>query len=107
MHKTNLQHLLTTGALLTLIGTLTQLFNVKYSAYLFSIGALTIIIYHLAVTLDTKNADLRVQRLTRYGFISSLFLGLSSFFMFTNSNLWVLGVLIYALTSLFLSFRLK
>lgn len=78
-----------------------------YAKYIYSIGALVLIIYHAAIALNNKNSNTRVQRTTRMGFINSLFLAVGAYFMFTDANSWILAVLIYALTTLFLSFRMK
>lgn len=93
------------GGILTIIGSIAQLFSFKSAPWIFSAGTVILIYLQLTNALKQKNSDLRLQRLARIGFTSSLLLGLAAYFMFTGSNLWVVVVLIYALTSLILSFR--
>lgn len=107
MSKQNLQIIFIAGGTLTIVGAVAQLFNVKISPYIFSTGALLLIVLQLLTALDSKNNDKRLQRLTRVNFITSLFLALAAYFMFTSSNSWVVAVLIYALSSLIMSFRAK
>lgn len=91
-------------ALLTLAGAIATLFDLAFGKYLFATGAVGIIILQ---ALQALAADLtqRAQRMHRIGFIASLMLALGAYFMFTGSNSWIVAVLIYALVSLFLSFR--
>ncbi len=95
------------GGTLTIAGALAVFFQVEYAKYIFSAGAALIIYLQTVHALNLRNADTRKQRLARIGFLSSLLLALAAYFMFTHSNSWVVAVLIYALVSLFLSFRDK
>ena len=104
MNKKNLDIIFAVGALLTSAGAIMNLFDVENSKYIFGLGSIIVIAIHASIALQ-KSDDLRKQRLTRMGFTSSLLLGLGTYFMFTDSNAWVVTVLIYALTSFFLSFR--
>lgn len=76
-----------------------------YAPYLFSVGAAMFIIIQAIHVFTMPDTSMREMRLARIGLFSSLLLGLSAYFMFTNSNLWVIALLIYALTSFFLSYR--
>ncbi len=105
MTKQTSQILFFTGGILTILGSVAQLFDFKSAPWVFSAGSILLIYVHLMNYLGQKKADLRQQRLTRIGFTSSLLLLLGGYFMFTGSNLWVIAVLIYALSSLYLSFR--
>lgn len=99
------QILFFSGGILTIIGSVAQLFDFKSAPWIFSVGSAISIYTQLMNYLVQKDKDLRLQRIARIGFTSSLLLGLGAYFMFTDSNLWVIAVLIYALTSLYLSFR--
>ena len=88
------------------LGAIIYVLDFAPAIYLFSFGALVIIITQLFVALQ-KHTDSHKQRLSRISLISSLFLGLASYFMYTQSNSWVVAVLIYALITLYLSFRNK
>lgn len=96
----------TIGLSAIILGTITQIIDLAPAIYIFSFGALVIIVTQLLVALD-KQTDNYKQRLARISFISSLFLGLASYFMYMHSNSWVVAVLIYALITLYLSFRNK
>lgn len=107
MSKQNLQIIFIVGGTITIIGAVAQLFNVKAAPYIFSAGALILIVLQFMAALKSKNTDPRLQRLTRVNFITSLLLALAAYFMFTSANSWVVAVLIYAISSLIMSFRTK
>lgn len=90
---------------LTILGAFAKLFDLIYAPYIFSIGAGILIFLHGKDAFDKKETDKRNQRLTRIGFLTSLMLGLAAYFMFVGSNSWVVMVLIYAINSIFQSFR--
>ena len=93
------------GGLFTIIGSVAQLFDFKSAPWIFSVGSVFLVYVHLINYLDKKDVSVTQQRLARVSLFSSLLLFLAAYFMFTASNLWVLAVLIYALSSLYLSFR--
>ena len=103
--KNSFQILFIGGGTLTIIGAVAQLFKANYAPYVFAIGAAILIFIQVKITMDSWNVVMRQQRLARIGLFSSLLLALAAYFMFSGSNLWVVAVLIYALSSLFLSFR--
>jgi hypothetical protein len=106
MKKTDITKLLfSVGSGLAILGSVTKLFNISYAPYLFSGGAAFLIYIQIKYLIDNWKSDTREKRLSRNGLLSSLLLGLAAYFMFTGSNTWVVAVLIYALSSLFLSFR--
>jgi len=90
---------------LAVFGAVAHFLGHFYAPYLFSLGAAMFIIIQAIYVFKMPETSMREMRLARIGLFSSLLLGLSSYFMFTNSNLWVIALLIYALTSFFLSFR--
>ncbi len=94
------------GAIFAFIGAATKLFEKDFAPYVFSIGAAVIIFYQFMESIKIRKInDKRLQRLQRIAFLSSTLLAAAAFLMFTNSNLWVVAILIYAITTLFLSFR--
>jgi len=93
------------GGVLTILGIFLNFFNIVYAPYVFSAGAAVLIVIQLKSAIDNRKAETRQKRLTINGVFSTLMLGLAAYFMFTGSNTWVVAVLIYALTALFLSFR--
>ncbi|HEY6914460.1 MAG TPA: hypothetical protein VI413_07275 [Paludibacter sp.] len=106
MIQTNTTKMLfTVGGVLTVIGSIIKLFDIRYAPYVFSAGAAFLIYIQLKHLLDNRKSETREKRLSWNGLLSSLLLGLAAYFMFTGSNTWVVAVLIYSLSSLFLSFR--
>jgi len=103
--KQTSQILFITAGTITMLGAFARLFDLKYAPYIFSIGAALIIFIQGKNAFENSSTDRRQQRLARIGFLTSLMLGLAAYFMFTGSNSWVVMVLIYALSSLFQSFR--
>ncbi|HET7732571.1 MAG TPA: hypothetical protein VFK73_01935 [Paludibacter sp.] len=99
------QMLFTAGSLLAVLGCIIKFFDITYAPYVFSTGAVFLIYVQLKHLIDNRKSETREKRLSRNGMLSSLLLGLAAYFMFTGSNSWVVAVLIYALSSLFLSFR--
>lgn len=95
------------GGITIILATFLKINDNEFAKYFFSVGALLLITYHVIIALKNKNSESRIQRSTRMGFINSLFLAVGAYFMFTNANSWILAVLIYALATLFLSFRTK
>jgi hypothetical protein len=90
---------------LAIFGAIAQLLEHFYAPYVFSVAAAIFITIQSIHVYEMRDTPMRERRLARIGLFSSLLLGLSAYFMFTNSNLWVVALLIYALSSLFLSFR--
>ncbi len=94
-----------TGASLALIGIVGKLLAWFLAPYIFSIGAALLIYIPLKQVISSKETDVRQRRLARSGLFAALLLALGAYFMFINSNSWVVAVLIYSLSTLFLSFR--
>ena len=107
MQKQLFQTLYIAGSVLVLLGACSQFFNLFFSPYIFSIGVAILIFIHIKLTIEGRKGDLRQERLSRNGLLASLLLGVAAYFMFTHSNIWVLGVLIYALSTFFTSYRGK
>ncbi len=107
LQKNRLNILFPIGASLVFAASLFKLNNQKNIEYFFSAGALLLIIYHGILLYNVRNEDKTRQRMYRTVFFSSLLLAVGSYFMFTGANSWSVTVLIYAVTILYSSFRLK
>ena len=94
-----------TGAVLTFIGAICKLFELIYAPYIFSLGSAILIFLLAKSAYELRNAELRKKRLSRSSLMSGLLLILAAYSMFTHTNLWVVAILIYALTTLFITFR--
>lgn len=93
------------GSILSIFGAIGHMFEVNFSAYLFSLGAALIIALKFLAMDQKVITNKRLHRLNRIGFMSSLLLALAAYCMFTDSNLWVVALLLYSVLSFFLSFR--
>lgn len=71
----------------------------------FSIGALLLIVVYYIQYHKLKGVNQRTVRLYRLMFFISLLLALAAYLMFVKDERWIVLVLIYAITSIFLSFR--
>lgn len=99
------KNLYTLGSLLAVAGAAIKLFENQYSPYIFSVGAAILIGLQIKSIYDNREADRRQKRLGFNGLLAVLMLAVAAYFMFTGANSWVVAVLIYALTTIFLSFR--
>lgn len=93
------------AALLLVAGSLMHFFENELGKYFFGAGAIAIIMNQLIFLLSEKTADFRRQRVLRLNLMVSMILALATWSMFDNTTLWIPAVLIYALVTLFLSFR--
>src|SRR5665647_894263 len=105
MQKQISQYIYLAGSAVTFMGAVAQLLEINYAPYIFSVGAALLIYIQIKNFIDKGKADSSTMRFARIGLITSLLLALAAYFMFTASNLWVIAVLIYALSSLYHSFR--
>ncbi len=106
MNKKYITLFSTIGLSAIILGAVTHIIDLSVGIYLFSFGAFVMIATQFFLAIQ-KQTDSSKQRLARISFISSLFLGLASYFMYTHSNSWAVAVLIYALITFYLSFRNK
>lgn len=95
------------GGITIILASFLKITDNEFAKYVYSVGALLLITYHAIIALRSKNSESHIQRSTRMGFVNSMFLAVGAYFMFTDANSWILAVLIYALATLFLSFRTK
>ncbi len=103
-HSTRKIIFIIAGTLLV-IGAAAHIFDLKASFWIFVAGTIPVIALQLLSLYEHKNADFALRRLHFIAFIATLFLAATAFFMFTGSDLWIAGILIYALISLYVSFR--
>ena len=96
------------GSLLVLVGAALKFFQFEFANYIFVGGAALLIgLQTFYFSKSAEETNLQTKRQHRLMFFVSLFLGVATYFMFTEKNTWVPLVLVYALASLFLSFRNK
>ena len=105
MQKHLTKTLYITGDLITFSGVILQLIEFHYAPYVFSLGSTLLIYMQILSFINNNDTEMRKKRLSRINLFTSLLLALAAYFMFTSSNLWVIAVLIYALSTLTLSFR--
>lgn len=97
------------GGLLAIIGVAMRLIEPHYPSmkYVFTPGAALLIAVAFIRNHRAADEPVRIQRLHRLMLIATTFLGVAAFLMFRNDERWVILVLLYALTSVFLAFRSK
>jgi uncharacterized membrane protein len=102
-----LNSLFPTGAIFVFAASILFYFKIPQVEYLFATGAVALISYHGILAFIQDDKDKNVLRLYRMGFLASFFLAIASYFIFTQSNSWIVMVLIYAIITLYISFRIK
>ena len=100
-----IQYLYVGGILCIIAGSFGHFFERDYFKYLFGLGSLCVIASQLMVIFRNRETDFRSKRLNRMSMMLSLMLVLATYSMFAGTTLWIAVVLIYALVTLFLSFR--
>lgn len=93
------------AGIFTIVGAIAEVANIQYAPFIFALGTLLLIYSHLNNIFSADDDNFRMRRISRIGFISSLMLIISNYFMFTDSSAWVVFLLIYAVVTFFLSFR--
>ncbi len=99
------QPLLVSGGLLTVVGAVGQFLTQSWSPYIFGGGATIVIVLQGLQISSNTGSDNRQVRLAKIAFLSSLLLAASTYFMVIGSNSWVVALLAYSTTTIFLSFR--
>lgn len=102
-----LLYLLIAAIVLLVIGGLAAVFDLFWGYIVFSTGALLAIVHSFLYAVNNKTDDVRKARLQRLYFICTLFLGVAAWLMFIKNNAWVVMIIIFAVTTFFLSFRGK
>lgn len=107
MSKQVIYYLQLIGSIFVLIGAALKYFSFEIEAYkyIFSAGALSLLVVSFAQYFNNRKGNTRVQRQYRLMLFATAFLGVSAYLMFRNDERWVILVLVYALVSVFLSFR--
>lgn len=101
--KKVLDKLYVLGAILILFSSVLVMEKVKYSMFLFALGAILYIFVRMSNIY--RGEDKNLKRLNRYYFLNVAFLILSSYLQFTGSSTWVVFLLIISLIEFYLSFR--
>ncbi|MDD3196360.1 MAG: hypothetical protein PHU68_11290 [Paludibacter sp.] len=86
-------------------GAVLHFIDIDFGKYIFALGAAISIVLQLIQLIRKPGTGFREQRVQRMNFMVSLVLALAVYSMVEGSTLWVPAVLIYALVTLFLSFR--
>lgn len=106
MKKNKLTDLLfLVGNVLLFAGALAGILKYAYAYFLFGAGSAVLLILYLMNMSALRDAGVRERRLARNGVFASFVLCIGVYFMYTGSNSWIVALLIYALTTLFLTFR--
>lgn len=92
-------------ASLILAGAVMAFFALDLAPYIFSAGVVIVFVDAFMQIYQLSNASMRQKRIGRLRFVSALMLAFAAYYMFIANNSWVIFLLIYALTTLFLSFR--
>jgi len=97
------------GALLTFSGAVMQLVELSYAKYVFAAGALLLLVLQVFFVIKSNNKEIRIRRINRMMLFATAMLAVAAYMMFTRpySNSWVVMVLIYAVLSVFFTFRVK
>lgn len=101
-----LQSTYVSGIIFVITGSLGHFFELLFFKYLFAIGTLLVIISQLIIFLKNREADFRKRRQLRLNVMLGLMLALATYSMFDGTTLWIAVVLIYALVTLVMSFRI-
>lgn len=96
-------HLL--GGLLVVAGALLYFFEVNLSKYIFALGVITLLFVQGNYLFWSKNSSIKIQRIQRIMFMATLLLGFGVYLMFVGNSFWVVLMFIYAVISVFLTFR--
>ncbi|MDR2840301.1 MAG: hypothetical protein LBV75_03395 [Paludibacter sp.] len=101
------QKLFIAGAILTVVGAFLAIPNLPFAPYAFSLGAFCVVISHVLTFVRHRSDSVIERRQQSIVFIVSIVLAIAAYLMFNGNNLWVVCLMIYAVTILYLSFRQK
>jgi uncharacterized membrane protein YfcA len=93
------------GISFIIAGSLGHFFDQPLFKYIFGVASLILIVSQLIEMLKARNPDFKQKRLLRMNMMLSLMLALATYSMFDGTTLWIAVVLIYALITLYMSFR--
>jgi len=100
-----LQSVYAMGIVCVITGSLGHFCENPFFKFLFGAGALLVIVSQTINAVRNTENDFRKKRLVRMNLMLSLMLALATYSMFDGTTLWVAIVLIYALVTLIMSFR--
>ena len=90
---------------LLLVGATLAFFSISAAPYIFALGTSLVLLETILQSRNTSNMSIRQKRLVRLRLVNILMLGFAVYYMFIANNSWVVFLLIYALTTIFLSYR--
>ncbi len=95
--------------LLLLAGAVGRIVDQHYAfaPYVFGVGAFLMVVLAISDMWSHRSAAFRETRLFRINLLASLALVIGAYLMYRNSNSWVICLMVYALVTLFLSYRFK
>ena len=93
------------GNVIVLLGAAGWIVEPNIFSYIYSVGVAILIFVQIRNSFRTKDADRRHKRLIANAMFATLVLAIGAYFMFKGSMSWVPAVIIYAITTLFLSYR--
>lgn len=107
MNKKHLNLLQIISSIAVFVGVILKFAHIEIAKYLFIFGVLGLFILQILYSYKTRKESVKHKRINSLMFIITTILGVGAYFMYIENDNWVLTVLIYALVSLFLSFREK
>lgn len=93
------------SGLLLVIGAVMNMAGNDYDFCVFGAGALIAIVQSFVFAYKNRTTEIRISRLHRINFLSTLTLGIGAYMMFTHSNSWVAMLILYVLIQIFLAIR--
>ena len=105
MNKNNTKYILIAQSSLLLIGALMAVGASSVAPYVFGAGTLLGFVSAFIQARKVSTSNVRQKRMGRLHFVSALMLAFATYYLFIANNSWVVFLLIYAVTSLFLSMR--
>lgn len=101
------------GTLLLILGSLLHFYAKPSGVWCAAMGDLLILIYYFSSIPKLEGSELsiskaervRIRRLHRIGFIGAIIIGVSLYFMFTNSTSWMVFFFIGSILHLWYIFR--
>ena len=102
----NNDYIFALGAMLVLAGAILQISGNWIAPYVVGVGGLVIFVFRLVFT--PKNENFRIKRLMKMQLVSSVFLLVSAYLMYTNNprNAWALTLFLAAFLDIFIIWRM-
>ncbi len=95
------------GTLLVITAAILDFTHVGIDFWFMAAGALIIIVQAFMLAWNNRTTDIRLSRLHRINFMSTLTLGIGAYMMYINSASWVAMIILYIAIQIFLTFRWK